>query len=256
MRIDCCVTPAHEVLLEEFFRPSLPKGFTLCCHRLDIQGAGNYLDGAFLECIRRKQLLVLESLKNGGEHELVVWSDVDICFFEKEGHVQEKAWKQQMQERGAEILFQREGHNLPDVNTGFFVTKRTEAVRTFFDRVMAVLENEHGWNEQRAVNYLLAGQGANGPGLRWEYLPWGYYARTHGWPPPRDAVLYHANFTKEGDALAQKRRQLSRAGRYMRGGCFSRWLIHLSVLQERGLVGIGKAFGDRLKRLGAVESKK
>ena len=43
--------------------------------------------------------------------------------------------------------------------------------------------------------------------ISWTYLPWSFYARTHGWPPPRHLSLYHANATPGKNGVDQKMRQ-------------------------------------------------
>ncbi|MFZ4682990.1 MAG: hypothetical protein ACOYMS_10840, partial [Terrimicrobiaceae bacterium] len=48
--------------------------------------------------------------------------------------------------------------------------------------------------------------------------PWSFYARTHGWPPPSETHLYHANYTKGTDAVGQKIAQFEEFARIRAGG--------------------------------------
>ena len=90
-----------------------------------------------------------------------------------------------------------------DVNTGFFVCRPTTPVRKFFERIQRYLETDASLNEQMAANHLLRESGEVHR-LRWGFLPPSYYARTHGWPPPRNLAIYHANYTKGSDAVGLK----------------------------------------------------
>jgi len=81
MLLFCCYTPAHEVLYREIFLPSVPAGFEIQPHIIEESGPGDFLSPEFLSCIRKKIDLVLKSIEqNSGR--LIVWSDVDIRFFD------------------------------------------------------------------------------------------------------------------------------------------------------------------------------
>ncbi|XHR28073.1 MAG: putative nucleotide-diphospho-sugar transferase [Chthoniobacteraceae bacterium] len=198
MKFFCCYTEGHRLLFEEYFRPSLPKEVELRSTLLPGPGAGDFLSAEFLECISRKVKLVITSLR---EHsgELLVWTDIDILFFRPVVAELE----QLLAQSGKKILFQREGKRVAHVNTGFFVCRASEELAVFFERVLALLKSNPRINEQAAVNQLLE----EGCGLDFGYLPFSYYARTHGWPPPEDLALYHANATPGKNGQRKKIRQ-------------------------------------------------
>jgi len=198
MHLFCCHTPAHRVLFENVFARSVPKGFELHSTLIEENGPGDFLSPEFLRCIRRKLVLILESL-NQYEGEIVVWSDVDIRIVELEP----EELKSDLESTGTDILFQRESPCLADVNTGFFVCRANDRVRSLFEQVQFLLNQNPTINEQMAMNQLLA-QPNHPTAAVWNYLPKTYYARTHGWPPPRKLALYHANYTKGPDAIGQK----------------------------------------------------
>jgi hypothetical protein len=240
--IFCCYTPAHEILYRDVFLPSVPSGFDVQASLVEISGPGDYLTKEFLRCIRAKLDLVVRSVEeNPGK--VIVWSDVDIRFFVLTPDV----LVAELEASACDILFQRESHRLPDVNTGFFVCRCTPAVEGFFTAVCAELESHPEENEQMVVNRLLNGKceirnlecgmqygkfgmgnfeekfsvfggsvfrgqskkecGMGNPVMTWGYLPCSHYARTHGWPPPRKLSLYHANYTKGPDGIGQKMQQ-------------------------------------------------
>lgn len=216
MKIHCCYTPAHEPLFRRYFQPSLPRAFSLEAYPLEIAGAGDFLSVEFLRCIREKMALVRQSISaNAGE--VIVWSDVDVVFQGNPVALIEAAFAR---DAGLEFLFQREAKRLPDVNTGFFALRCDERTAAFFEQLARRLEAEPARNEQAVANDMLV---RDGDPIRWDYLPWAFYARTHGWPPPRDAVLYHANYTKGADGVGQKMAQFEEFARISRGGPARLW---------------------------------
>ena len=212
MKLFCCYTPAHGVLYEQIFRPSVSADYHLRSFIIGETGPGNYLSPEFLRCVRRKMELVDESLaENPGE--VIAWSDVDIRFVD----LPARRLLADFDATASDIAFQRESPRLNDVNTGFFVCRATEAVRDFFRRVRQKLEADASMNEQMSANALLSGSGKP-VDLPWSYLPCAYYARTHGWPPPRRMALYHANYTKGADAIGQKLAQFAELETILSGG--------------------------------------
>lgn len=195
MKIFSCYTRAHEALLQNYFAPSLPSDFQLHATLLEGSGRGDFLSIEFIECIHRKIDLILASLQTYSD-EVLVWSDVDIVFFRCSASYVASL----LAESGKDILFQREGKATADVNAGFFVCRANQCVIAFFEKVRTGLLGDRTKNEQYVVNELSRA----GAGVQWSYLPWTFYARTHGWPPPSDIALYHANETPGKNGVAQK----------------------------------------------------
>ena len=157
-------------------------------------------------------------------------------------------WEMELGRHGVDILFQREAHGSDDVNTGFFICRSTPAVQSFWREVGTLLDAHPDWNEQRCVNELLTGSGGNVKAPAWGWLPWTFYARTHGWPPPPDAWIYHANYTKGADGVGQKMRQMDLARRYFEAGAVEKILIHFRIMAMRGPSGLFQAIWRRLMR--------
>lgn len=212
MKLFCCYTPAHEALYAEVFRPSIPPGYEVRASVIDESGPGDYLSPEFLRCIREKLRLIVRSLDECGD-EAVAWSDVDIRFVD----LPPQRLLADFDSAGGEIVFQSESPRTRDVNTGFFVSRGTRAVRDFFARLGRELERDPAINEQMAANAVLQGQSV-AESLRWGCFPRAYYARTHGWPPPRSLALYHANYTKGSDAIGQKFAQFAELEKILQGG--------------------------------------
>jgi hypothetical protein len=198
MKIFCCYTPAHAVLLEEHFKPSLPADFDLVAYPIAASGPGDFLSPEFLECIRKKIDLVIGSLKeNSGE--IILWSDIDIVFLRTSA----EELRKEFQKAGKLILFQRETPASLEVNTGFMLCLASDETIRFFETLRSRLLAASHRNEQGIANDLLS----EGYSIPWGHLPDDYYARTHGWPPPSSIRIYHANYTLGTDGIGQKIRQ-------------------------------------------------
>ncbi len=223
MKLFCCYTPAHQVLYERIFKPSIPHGYEIWPTEVHETGAGDYLSQEFLRCIREKVRLILQSL-DGLPNEPLLWSDVDIRFV----NLPVDRLRSDFAASGSDIAFQRESPRMRDVNTGFFICRPTSSVRKFFESIQRALAADIAVNEQMAANKILMDPAA-ASNLRWGFLPPVYYARTHGWPPPRNLVIYHANFTKGHDAIGQKMAQFAELESVLQGG----WLAWAASIVRR-----------------------
>lgn len=203
-------TAAHEVLFREFFQPSIPAGIELIVETPQLMGAGDYYSSEWHSCILRKVAILIEAVESNEGAE-IIWADVDIEFFAFEpGKL-----LAMLLESGRDILFQRERRRGEDeVNTGFFICRCNASTLGFFRRVAEVMAAEQNPNDQITINRLLPGS----TDVSWGFLPAEYYARTHGFPPPRRPVLYHANYTTASPSVPLKCKQLAEMRRMVNGG--------------------------------------
>ena len=221
-----CYSRSHHPLLDRYFLPSLPSSFEPRGFFCPVEGTGDFYAPDFLECVTFKVRQILRTLEeNAGE--LIVWSDIDILFFADPV----PGLTQALSSGQTDLVFQREGHVVPDVNTGFFAGRATPEARRFFERMLARMGCPPAINDQAAANELLFRDA--GAGVSWDYLPWPYYARTHGWPPPRNAILYHANQTGGADGLGQKIRQFEEIRWVRRWGAPACWWSCARRLPEK-----------------------
>lgn len=234
MKIYCCYTPAHEVLLNKIFRPSLPETFSLTAHRLEIGGSGDYSSPEFIRCILRKVELVTESIRlHAGE--TIVWSDVDIRFF----NVTPGELSACLGDH--DIALQREYCSCDEEgNVGFFVCRASERLARFFDRVGEELRHEPEKLEQYVINKLLREPAPDA--ISWTCLPNHFYARSHGWPPPRPLALYHANCTSGSGGVSRKIQQFRELNTYLR----FRLLMAFAKYLKRRAHSVSRSVSKRL----------
>lgn len=232
MKLFSCHTPNHDILFREYFLPSVPKGFTVVSHPLEIEGSGDFMTESFLRCVHHKVHLVRESIR---QHpgELLVWSDVDIRL---------------MRTTPAELEFligdhdlalQREWRSGDEVNVGFFVCRASERTERFFSRVIEGLEQEPDKHEQYMINRLLREPDR---GISATQLPLSYYAKSHACPPPPNLAIYHANCTPGADGVGSKIAQFRELDTYLR----YETPIRLGRYLKRRVARLGRSVKRRL----------
>ena len=110
-----------------------------------------------------------------------------------------------------------------------------------------MLEKEEVKNEQSIINLMLGRLD-----VRFTTLDGHFYARTHGFPPPRDLWMHHASWTMN---VPDKIRQLDRVRRIVKGGALrlhaESYAEHLAraVAKKRGIAGIVDANREYFTRL-------
>lgn len=234
MKVYCCYTPAHEILLTDYFIPSLPNDVSLTAFPLeDIQGSGDFLSQEFIQCIQQKVGLILESLDQTDDA-VIVWSDVDIVFF-KSFRVQLLSF---LWSNGLDIAFQKEGYGEWDdeVNTGFIAMRTNYRVRGFYQQVREAMRKNPELNEQPVINQLLQKAALD---LNWDMLPVDFAARSHGWPPRPDLTLYHANVTEGSGGVQQKIQQFGELQVHQHHARVKVCVVSPEVLGPRRNSGIG-----------------
>ncbi len=194
MKLIAIYSASHAPLTDRYFLPTAPKDLEPIAILQEHQSDGNYGTNAFWSFMEHKVAMIRDAVRdNPGQP--ILYADVDIVFL---APIREELIRL-LDESGKDILFQREGYMTPDVNFGFFVIRSNERSLAFFEELAARLP-DHGFDDQKTANLLLP----NSAPLRWDYLPWTYAAGSHGFPPPDDAVIYHANDTSGAQGIQQK----------------------------------------------------
>lgn len=234
MKVFCCYTPAHEVLLKDHFIPSLPNDVSLTAFPLkEIQGSGDFLSKEFIQCIHQKMNLILDSL-NQLEDTVIVWSDIDIvCFKSFKTEIESFIWGKDL-----DIAFQKEGFGQWDkeVNTGFIAMRSNERVRNFYKRVRETMQANPELNEQPVINQILQDPDLD---LRWAMLPHHFATRSLKWPPNPDLSIYHANATEGAGGVQQKIKQFEELQAYQPQKKVKVCVVSPEVIGPRRNSGIG-----------------
>lgn len=203
-------TPSHEILLKDWFLPSLNKldEFNIIIEKHEqIEYLRYYTDG-WTKLMLIKIDLILKALEEN-KNSIFVYADVDIQFFRKfkdilfEGHKTHDILIQ----NGAPDYYEP-GYACP----GFFSCVSNEQTIKLFKQIKELMLDKNIC-DQIAINKLLTE--TNPLNIKWTYLPRAFLAGTSAgdssyWLPDNDLVipegiiLHHATHTKDmKDKIAQ-----------------------------------------------------
>ncbi len=227
------LSSAHEVLFRRYFKPTLPEGlhleiFDMGANRSD----GAYMSGEWQEAMCAKVRHVLDFCRRSPEGEPFIVSDVDVQFFPA---FDAAGLLSLLDAAEGHLVFQRERFREGDreANCGFYAGRNCAAVRDLLAASLDNLENDSIKNEQNAVNRMM-----RETGFCYATLDGRFYARTHGFPPPRNLWAHHASWTTD---ICGKIAQLERVRRIIRGGSLR---LHVESYMEmfvRPAPGISRA---------------
>jgi len=222
-------TSAHRVLYEKHFLATLPAGIEVRAEQTDLTGPGDFASPEYHACVMNKLPIILRAMELARDGETFVWSDVDIQFFDFSMPDLEET----LARSGKDALFQQEGVVWADghreFNSGFFIFRRSEKMRAFFQAALEMMRGKECPYDQHVMNRMLAQQ----PWIEWDCLSRRYYARTHGFPPPRDAILHHATCSLKNSVQA-KIRQMRLVRQAVTGGALARFSACAQVALEKG----------------------
>lgn len=229
MKVIIVVSPSHRQLYHDWFLPSLPGDAEVEARTLEGAESGDYLSSSWQAGVTAKLYWALEFAEaNPGA---VFWLvDIDVQCFPAFTFSRLTG---ELEESGADVLFQREsidGHGR-EANTGCYVARCTPYVIALLREAIGRCESSEVRNDQTAMNAVLKPEDF---GKSWGLLSAAFYARSHGFPPGRDIVFHHANFTRN---VGEKVRQLRRVRRYVLGGMPGRWLSVMEELADYAVSG-------------------
>jgi hypothetical protein len=215
------LSSAHEVLFRRYFRPTVPPGLRLEMHDMGAnQGDGAYLSEEWQEAMCAKVRHALDFCRRSADGVPFIVSDVDVQFFPA---FDATTFLQVIDSTGCDLVFQRERFREGDreANCGFYAGRNSAAVRDLLAASLDNLEGDPIKHEQNAINRMM-----RETGFRYAMFDRRFYARTHGFPPPRDLWTHHATWTSD---IAGKIAQLERVRRIIRGGAIR---MHAESLSE------------------------
>lgn len=234
------LSSAHEVLFRRYFQPTLPQGL-----RLEIfdmgknKSDGAYMSGEWQEAMCAKVRHALNFCRRSPDGEPFIVSDVDVQFFPA---FDAAGFLSILDAAGADLVFQRERFREGDreANCGFYAGRNSAAVRDLLAASLDNLEQDPIKHEQNAINRMM-----RETGFEYAMFDRRFYARTHGFPPPRDLWTHHATWTTD---ITGKIAQLERVRRIIRGGAIR---MHVESLAEH-LSRAGSRKGSSVRLLDDV----
>jgi hypothetical protein len=194
-------TPSHEILLKNFFLPSIQDDFDLHIKNIEQEcSSAIFMSQDWTKTTRKKVAYIIQAIEeNMGD--IYIFSDVDIQFFEPI----EDDIRSLMQEK--DFLIQKD-HPSGIMCSGFFVCRANEKTKNMWQDALHIMETDHKVSDQNALNRCLSPKNGkkNSYDIVWEYLPEQYFGggtfTGRYWelgkriPVPNDAKMHHANWTK------------------------------------------------------------
>lgn len=147
---------------------------------------GDFGTPGYLKIVRKKIELLAENVRKH-PNEILVWTDMDIQFFGKCTPLLLRALKNK------DIVTLSEYWPEKKINSGFMAMRCNPAMTALFDFVKASNFEMLPFFDQTAIEEFLYKEKKR---IRWDVLPWQFWAPSHGWPPPIDSVLHHAICTQ------------------------------------------------------------
>lgn len=193
MKLLTCYTPSHKVFLNQFM-DSLDQTNLDVVIRMHEQECptGEFASDGWNRTTQRKFEFLLEEMANATHEDIMIFSDIDIQFFQPPQLFAERALV------GSDIVFQNDyyGHAC----TGFFYFRNNEKVREF---ILKAIEEIPKWrDDQEAVNKMIVNQGYD---IQYALLPkefftygsfYNHWEGQDDFPLPKNMVMHHANWVK------------------------------------------------------------
>jgi len=221
MKILCVLTDSHRIMFENYFIKTIPCPDNVIIKTLKLEGDGSYKSKSWQKAVQTKTEFVISYIKSVENNTLFVFCDVDIQFFPS---FNINKLKNELIESKKDILFQKETSRKNDllINSGFYVAKSSMRLLKFFEQVLEALEKSKIKSDQTCINILLESSS-----ISWGFLPFNYYARTHGVPLPDLIYCHHAN---KAAKINDKINQFKLIRKYYESSCLGKGLIILTII--------------------------
>lgn len=192
------VNDAQRILFDKYFYPSFPKDESLVVHETQIVSSAQYMQDGYIDILKEKCRLIIESLKNAKRNQIIVWTDIDIIINRRSALNLSSSIYSLLHSSEKSLLYQKEAYdkNNKDINGGFFASIADDFSISLYERVYDMICNDPSKHDQDCINQLIASD--EEVERRIGTFPLTYASRSnqgsyHG--HPKRCVLYHANCT-------------------------------------------------------------
>ena len=220
MVIYCYYTPSYEILVNEWFRPSLKDNFEVILIKGTYQKqAVNYQENGWYDITREKTEYIIKAIQDNW-NEVFIFSDPDIQFFLKTENCIRNLSKNR------DLVLQRDSPS-GKICSGFFALRGNDKTLRLWQDIYNLIGSEKG-DDQDCLNslmlitsnflikclyklldlktkYQFSKYGLNPYGIKWEYLPKEFLSGGNVtgryWKPgmslelPKNIIMHHANWT-------------------------------------------------------------
>lgn len=195
-------SPSHEVLLNDWFLPTLEDTIEVVVKKIDQHcPSGTYMQSGWTQTMLGKIDLIRQAILEHPQ-DIIVYADIDIQFFKPiEKDIREAL-------KNCDLAVQKDSKK-GAICAGFMALRANETTLAFFNLVRERMINNPGVSDQPTINQLLVAEKYQG--IHWNFLPvtffgtgtlsYSHFANKKTWQEgdavimPANIVLHHANYT-------------------------------------------------------------
>ena len=153
MEIHFSFNDKHADMYETYCKPSIPSGLRVVEHRSCIESSAVYMKHGYMDIIREKMQLILDSLNSTDYGMPIIWSDVDIIFNRRHKGNFAASILSEFRNSKKSILYQREHYGTPTtINGGFFIAKKNDFTKRLYSYILESCQNGDDKHDQDYIN--------------------------------------------------------------------------------------------------------
>ena len=155
MEIHFALNDKHYNMFNAYCKPSIPHGFTIVEHKLDIKSSGEYMKNGYIEIIREKMRLIINSLNSLDSPDPIIWADADIVFSGKNKNNFIKLILLELEKSNKSILYQKEHLDSNIINGGFFIAKKNDFTKKLYSYILQSCLSNDDKHDQDYINEFI-----------------------------------------------------------------------------------------------------
>jgi hypothetical protein len=200
MEIHFAYNDKHSNMFETYCKPSIPYGLTIIEHKSNIESIAEYMKYGYMDIIREKMSLILDSLKPDNSNDPIIWCDADIIFNTRYRRNFITALISEFKNSKKSILYQRESTTAPEmINAGFFIAKRNDFTRNLYSFILKSCLERNDMHDQDYINRFII-ENESEAKINIGTLPLTYASASNGgFNMIKRCQLFHCNCTKTLD---------------------------------------------------------
>lgn len=142
-------------ILYNRWEKSLPLGFKPVSKKIEYnKNVSGFRSDKWFYCIKIKYEFILEYLNKIKNNEIILWSDADIQFFNKNEKLFNITLSFFKKNPNLELLITKEGET-NQVNTGFFLIRNSEKIKDFINKIIIACNRKMEFADQTYVNSVI-----------------------------------------------------------------------------------------------------
>ncbi len=156
MEIHFAFNDKHADMFETYCKPSIPSGLRVIEHRSNIESSAVYMKHGYMDIIREKMQLILDSLDSYESNMPIIWSDTDVIFNPRYRRNFATSILSEFRNSKKSILYQREHADNPTmICGGFFIAKKNDFTKNLYSYIKQSCANGDDKHDQDYINEFI-----------------------------------------------------------------------------------------------------